>query len=155
MQCFDSLFITKKCYLVIFGRITEKFASTLWLIVAVLTLVCCAPECSSRQSRLSVWRQSQLKLINIYNFLNIRLSNHTHIKIIGSTHFLLSLKLPVQQIHVVSLSLLHKLLIVQHESVGGEAHDVDHDDEHLRRQIHPLDAVHHLQNFAEKRYYIS
>ena len=111
MQCFDSLFITKKCYLVIFGRITEKFASTLWLIVAVLTLVCCALECSSRQSRLSVWRQSQLKLINIYNFLNLRLSNHTHIKV-RSTLFLLSLKLPVQQIHVVSLSLLHKLLIV-------------------------------------------
>ena len=77
MQCFDSLLITKKCYLVIFGRITEKFDSALWLIVAVLTLVCCALECPSRQSRLSVWRQSQLKLINIYNFLNIRrLSNH-------------------------------------------------------------------------------
>ena len=63
--------------------------------------------------------------------------------------FSFPLKLPVQQIHVVSLSFLHKLLIVQHEAVGGEANDVDHDDEDLCRQIHPLDAVHHLQNFAE------
>ena len=98
-----------------------------------------------------VWRQSQLKLINIYNFLNIRLSNNFLYQyyFFWSANVQLSLKLPVQQIHVVSLSLLHKLLIVQHEAVGGEANDVDHDDEHLRRQIHPLDAVHHLQNFAE------
>ena len=59
MQCFDSLLITKKCYLVICGRITEKFDSALWLIVAVLTLVCCALECPSRQSRLSVWRREE------------------------------------------------------------------------------------------------
>ena len=48
------------------------------------------------------------------------------------------------------LSFLDKLLVVQSDSVGGEAHDVDHDDERLGGEVHALDALHHVQDFTEK-----